>query len=130
VSRSGGIIWLPVVVLAAAAALAFVKPWQRLGPGSTPALPALLQATVPAPQTTPTRGPKMSATRLAAMLDNASSRAIVAAPLHWHCTTDLHDTWDYVCSQAQLREVRGYDVSTSQITQSTALVYAGRKLGP
>jgi hypothetical protein len=126
-SRSGGVIWLPVVALAALAALVFVKPWHHL---TGPSLPAVFPVTIPRPQTTPSKGPKMSAAQLAATLDASSSTAIVATPLRWHCTTDPHHVWDYTCSQAQLREVRGYDVNASQITQSTTLVYAGHKLGP
>lgn len=126
-SRSAAVIWLPLVVLASLAALAVVKPWRHPAGSS---LPAILPVTVPRPQTTPAKGPKMSAARLAAMLDSASSTAVVATPLRWHCTTDRHRVWDYVCSQAQLREIKGFDVNATEITQSTTLVYAGRKLGP
>lgn len=126
-SRSRGVIWLPVVVIAALAALVYARPAHRF---SGPTLPSLFSATVPAPQTTPTKGPKMSATRLAAVLDGASSTAIVPSPLHWRCRIDPKRVWDYICSQAQLREVRGFDVNSTEITQSTALVYAGRKLVP
>lgn len=126
-SRSGGVIWLPVVLIAAFAALAYAKPWHRL---AGPSLPAIFPVTTPATRTTPTKGRKMSAAQLAAQLDGASSIAVVATPLRWHCTTDPHHVWDYVCSQKQLREVRGYDVDASRITQSATLVYAGRTLGP
>jgi len=126
-TRSGGVIWLPVVLIASLIALAYARPWHHL---SGPSLPAILQPTIPAPRTTPTKGPKMSATQLASLLDGASSIAVVPTPLHWRCTTDPHHVWDYVCSQKQLREIRGYDVSASGITQSTTLVYAGHTLGP
>src|ERR1700757_2276971 len=117
-SRSGSIIWLPVVGLAPSAALAFVKPWPHV---TGPSAPAVFPLTIPRAQTTPTKGSKMSAAHLAAALDGASSTAIVATPLRWHCTTDPHHVWDYLCSQAQLREIRGFDVNASQITQSTTL---------
>src|SRR5579862_1321208 len=121
-SRASSILWVPAIFLATLAALAFFQPWHSLSLGNGPSLPSLPSATIPTPQTTATTGPKMSAARLASLLQ--------AGTLRWNCTPDPSGTWDYLCTQPQLREVKGYDVSSSQITRFDVLIYAGRSLTP
>ncbi len=130
-SRATASLFLPVVIVFAVAAAVYVKPWSHLGGGSGPSLPAAISPALPPPptRTTPARrgtNRVLSAAELEGLLQQNNGVLVTA----WSCTTDPTGVWNYICTERQLREVWGYNVSSTAITGSRELSYAGRKLGP
>jgi hypothetical protein len=135
-SRSSASLFLPAIVVAALATAFFVKPWQHFGGGSGAAFPSVVGGAVlptPAAPTTaststkqPGTGHVLGANQLEALLQDG----LLPQTHQWNCTTDPAKSWNYICTETQLREVWGYNVDASKITGSDELSYAGHKLVP
>ena len=126
--RSNGSLFIPAFALVLIAAAVLVKPWSLFSNQDSSV--TALSYTQPGQTVISHDDGKLSAAALERIIYRGSLHWAPNHPLRMKCAPDTHGSWDYLCTDAYLREVWGYDVGPWQVTNADLVEHAGRRISP